>query len=167
MADRGDNRAQRSDRLPVLSFLGRPGPDASPGTGGFLSAAIAGSLILVLALMGLTIAIGRAPFEAVADRTDQVAQATPTAPTSYASPEPTGPRYTPEPIINGVPQKPPSSEPTPSASAAPANSAAGQSDRAGADSADSAASDRLQDLQDRIEEGLRVNLPSGWVRNGG
>ena len=52
MADRGDNRAQHSDRLPVLSFLGRPGPDASPGTGGFLSAAIAGSLILVLALMG-------------------------------------------------------------------------------------------------------------------
>ena len=49
MADRGDNRAQRSDRLPVLSFLGRPGPDASTGTGGFLSAVIAGSLILVLA----------------------------------------------------------------------------------------------------------------------
>ena len=167
MADRGDNRAQHSDRLPVLSFLSRPGPDTSTGTGGFLSAVIAGSLILVLALMGLTIAIGRAPVEAVADRTDQVAQATPTAPTSYASPEPTGPRYTPEPIINGVPQKPPSSEPTPSASAAPANSAAGQSDRAGADSADSAASDRLQDLQDRIEEGLRVNLPSGLLRNDG
>lgn len=171
MADRGDNRAQRSDRLPVLSFLSRPGPDTSTGTGGFLSAVIAGSLILVLALMGLTIAIGRAPVETVADQTDQVAHATPAAPTSYASPEPTGPRYTPEPIINGVPQKPPSYEPAPSASTAPAGSAAqgdrGQGDRAGADSAESAANDRLQDLQERIEEGLGVNLPSGWLRNDG
>lgn len=180
MADLVDKRMQRSDRLPLLSFLGRSSSDQSSGPDGLLSAVIAGSLILVLALMGLTIAIGRAPVKAAADQTDPIVQATSASPTSYASPEPTGPRYTAEPIILGVPQKTASYEAVPSASAAPSENApepeetderpsgpSGWNEQIIVGTAESAASDRLQELQRRLEEGLLDNLPQGWPRNEG
>lgn len=106
-------RGRGSERLPVLAFFGRGQDDSRPPGESALSALVVGAVALVVALMVLTIAIGRTPQEVKIQSGNKPTSATPTAPTSYTSPEPTGKRWTAEPIITGVPQKPPSYEPIP------------------------------------------------------
>lgn len=109
------NQARAGDRLPLLSFLGRAGDRRGGADDGFVGALIIGALALVVALMALTIAIGRTPQQAVANPGQTAsAEPTPAVVTTYPSPEQTGKSWTAEPIIVGVPQKPPSYEPTPS-----------------------------------------------------
>lgn len=103
----------RSDKLPLFGLLGRNPSDRRSGSLGFVGVVIVGALALVIALIAITIAIGRAPQEAPVAATPDSATPTATAQVSYTSPEPTGTRWTPEPIITGVPQQEPSWDPTP------------------------------------------------------
>lgn len=104
---------QRNGKLPVLAFLSGRGTETAGGSRGLVGAMILGAVAMVVALMALTIAIGRAPQEVSALPSRTSSQPTPVAPTTYASPEQTGTRWEAQPIITGVPQKPPSYEPIP------------------------------------------------------
>lgn len=112
--------ADGAEKLPLLSLLGRSNSSPGQTSGGFVGTLIAGSTALAVALMAFTIAFGRAPVDSpAAAATVEGHAAFPT--TVYASPTPTGPRWTPEPIIMGVPQKEapaesPTTQATPSAS---------------------------------------------------
>lgn len=110
----------RTERLPLFGLLGRNSSEGRRGgTLGLVGVAIVGALALVIALIAVTIAIGRAPQDtAVGPNLDS---ATPTASSqvTYTSPEPTGTRWTPEPIITGVPQNEPSYDPTPTPTPTP------------------------------------------------
>ncbi|WIY83066.1 hypothetical protein [Propionimicrobium sp. PCR01-08-3] len=111
-----------SDSLPLFNFFGK-NTSAHHGSGGFVGALIVGSVALVVALVALTIAIGRAPqtsSAAAAEPVDTKASAA----TSYATPTPTGERWSPEPIILGVPQKEMTPEETPSPTPTPTPSSA-------------------------------------------
>lgn len=123
-------RPASHDKLPLLAMLNRGANDARAAAGGFVGAMIVGALALVVALMALTVAIGRAPQEAAAQPRKTPTATAPAAPTSYESPEQTGQRWTAQPIILGVPQKPPSYPPTPTApktrSAAPSATFGGE-----------------------------------------
>jgi|GEM_PF-3317294 len=106
-------------RASLLGFLGRSSSDSDESRG-FVGALIVGAVALVIALMALTVAIGRSPQSAIAGTTPVASSASASAagPTTYSSPPQTGVRYTPQPIITGVTQHAPSYEastPTPSA----------------------------------------------------
>ncbi|MGI5951593.1 MAG: hypothetical protein ACOX61_07075 [Brooklawnia sp.] len=103
--------------LPLLSTLGRNPHDGKGTSWGLVSVLIIGATAMVIALAGLTIAIGRAPQQAAANPQSPLANTpTPTVQVTYESPAPTGTRWTPEPIITGVPQYQPSYDPTPTES---------------------------------------------------
>lgn len=104
---------RRSERLPLLAFLNRSSTQAGSSASGFVGALIVGAIALVVALIALTVAIGRAPQDATAASTRPTPSTAAAAAeaTSYVSPEQTGPRYTAEPIITGVPQMAPSYDP--------------------------------------------------------
>lgn len=88
--------------------------------GGIVGALIVGALALVVALIALTIAIGRTPPDAAADqRPTAPTTSAPAGPTTFVSPEQTGKRWTVDPIITGVPQHQPSYEPTPTPTPTP------------------------------------------------
>lgn len=146
-----------------IDHLSTSGADQPSHTGGLLSALILGSLTMVVAMIALTIAIGRAPVQAAAGERQAAPAATAEAPTSYPSPEPTGPRYTPEPIVMDAPQKPPYHEPTPSASPSTGSSEAESADGEDADTGDPERSaqqsaDRLAGLEERIEQRIRDRI---------
>lgn len=101
--DQSPSSRENSDKLPLLSFLGQSRSSAESG-GGFVGVLIVGAIALVVALIAVTIAFGRSAENSPAIAA--TAQRQVNAPsTSYSSPTPTGPRWTPEPIITGVPQK--------------------------------------------------------------
>ena len=113
-------------KLPVLTFLGGRGADPKDTNGSLVSALVLGALAMVVALMAMTVAIGRTPQEISALPSRTTLTPTPAAPTTYTSPEQTDTRWEAEPIITGVPQKPPSYEPPP---APPKTSSREDSDR--------------------------------------
>ncbi len=104
---------QRAGERPWLLPAGKPG---RAGGGGMVGVLIVGAIALVVALMALTIAIGRAPQNAAANPQPEPNDAAAAGPTSFYSPKQTGKRWTPEPIITGVPQNEASYEGTPSES---------------------------------------------------
>ena len=113
-----------TEKLPLLTFLGRQNLRSAGADGGIVGALIVGSLGLVVALMALTIAIGRAPQDVSANPGVITASAASASPTTFVSPEQTGIRWTAQPIITGVPQKPPYNPPAPSTKAPARSSAA-------------------------------------------
>lgn len=121
---RGATSTKRSDKLPLLTFLGRNQRGTGVLAGGAVGVLLLGAIALVVALVAVTIAIGRAPQEAAANPRATVTQTTPSAPTSFTSPEPTGVRWTPLPIQTGVPQFQPSYEPTPTPKPTPSTTQA-------------------------------------------
>lgn len=159
MADRTAHPTTSDERLSPRGWLSG-GTDLRKGhTGGLLSALILGSLIVVVAMIGLTIAIGRAPTQAAAGESPVTPASPSAAPTSYPSPEPTGPRYTAEPIIMDAPQKPPHYEP---ASSAPSSQPTSVDEQDDADDTDQAedeaveeAANRVADLEEEIQQRLR------------
>lgn len=163
MADRTDHPSMKDADRALPSFF-RGSAEQPSYTGGLLSALILGSLAVVVAMIALTIAVGRAPVPAAASDQQQAAPAvTPAAPTSYPAPEPTAPRYTPEPIVMGAPQKPPYYEPTPSASSSAGDAEDEPADEQDADSSDADgeaedADDRLAGLEERIEQRIRDRI---------
>ncbi len=107
----GSTRAEPRSNGPRLLPLGRS--KGSAVGGGMVGALIVGALALVVALMALTIAIGRTPTDAAAGPRPTATASEPAGPTTFASPEQTGRRWTADPIVTGVPQYQPSYEPTP------------------------------------------------------
>ena len=79
---RGATSTKRSDKLPLLTFLGRNQRGPGVLAGGAVGVLLLGAIALVVALVAVTIAIGRAPQEAAANPRATVTQTTPSAPTS-------------------------------------------------------------------------------------
>lgn len=117
----------RSDEAPAPSrtpLLGSFGRDSLPSDErrGFVIALVVGAVALVAALMALTVAIGRTSPNAAAGPVSIAPSVgtTPAGPTTYPSPQPTGTRYTPQPIVipstsQRAPSYGPSYAPTPTA----------------------------------------------------
>lgn len=104
---------RRSERLPLLAFLGHDGADADKPSGGFIGVLLVGAVALVVALMAVTIAIGRAPQNVSVNPQETSTHSLSVAPTTYSSPAQTDTRWTAEPMITGVPQQ--TQQPTPTA----------------------------------------------------
>lgn len=111
-ASQAERPAGRAEQSGLLSTFDGSAPEERRDRG-LVSALIVVAITLVVALMALTIALGRAT-------TSELASASEPSPSkllarsnsTYSTPTPTGQRWTPEPIISGVPQNGPSQPPS-------------------------------------------------------